>query len=188
MTAKRAISGAFAGAALLAATAACSVSFNAGSSLDRADVEQTLAKVLEEETGTKPDKIECPGDLEGKLDTTMECTLTNDSAEYVVKLTVTKVDGLDVRFDYKVASTAKDGSTPEVAFAETMLEERVSSILEEEVGQRPDKIDCPGDLAGKVGETMRCTLSAGTDEIGLTVTVTEVEGTSMNFNVEVDES
>lgn len=44
---------------------------------------------------------------------------------------------------------------------------------EEEVGQRPDKINCRGDLAGKVGETMRCTLSAGTDEIGLTVTVTK---------------
>lgn len=57
-----------------------------------------------------PDKIERPGGLKSKLNTTMERTLTNDGAEYTVKLTFTKVDGLDVRFDYKVASTAKDGS------------------------------------------------------------------------------
>lgn len=66
-----------------------------------------------------------------------------------------------------------------MTFGETMREERVSSILEE-VGQRHDKIDCPGDLAGK---TMRRTLSAGTDEIGLTVTVTEVEGTRLTVTL-----
>lgn len=140
--------------------------------MDRADVEQTLAAALEEETGTKPDKIECPGDLKGKLDTTMECTLTNAGAEYAVELTVTTVNGLDVRFDYKVASTAKDGSTPEVTAGETMLEDRGLQHLGRGGRPTPNKIDCPGDLAGKVGEMMRCTLSAGTDEIGVAGTVT----------------
>ena len=59
-------------------------------------------------------------------------------------------------------------------------------MLEKEVGQRPDRIDCPGNLDGKIGETMRCTLTAGTDELGLTVTVTEIEGTTVNFDIEVD--
>lgn len=110
MIVKRAISGAFAGAVLMAATAACSVSFNAGSSLDRADVEQTLAR----RSRRRPERCQTRSSARAasrrKLNTTMERTLTNDGAEYTVKLTFTKVDGLDVRFDYKVASTAKDGS------------------------------------------------------------------------------
>ncbi|MER6973352.1 DUF4333 domain-containing protein [Nocardioides sp. NPDC000445] len=71
---------------------------------------------------------------------------------------------------------------------ETELEKQVSSLLEKQVGHRPDKIDCPGDLTAKEGTTMRCTLAAGGDELGVTVTVTEVKGTRVNFNLEVDES
>lgn len=70
---------------------------------------------------------------------------------------------------------------------ETELEKQVSSLLEKQAGRRPDKIDCPGDLTAKEGTTMRCTLAAGGDELGITVTVTEVKGTTVNFNLEVDE-
>ena len=70
---------------------------------------------------------------------------------------------------------------------EPEVEEQVSSLLEKQVGHRPDKIDCAGDLKAKEGKKMRCTLTAGGDDLGVTVTVTEVEGTTVNFNVEVDE-
>ena len=67
------------------------------------------------------------------------------------------------------------------------LEAEISSSLEKEVGQRPDKITCPGDLKGEVGETMRCTLTAGTDELGVTVEVTKVDGKDIKFTAEVDQ-
>ncbi len=34
---------------------------------------------------------------------------------------------------------------------------------------------------------MRCTLTAGADEVGLTVTVTEVDGERVDFDIEVDD-
>lgn len=69
--------------------------------------------------------------------------------------------------------------------AEKDVEKTVSDQLEAQVGQRPDKIDCPGDLPGKVGETMKCTLTAGTDELPVEVKVTGVEGTTVKFAAEV---
>ncbi len=71
--------------------------------------------------------------------------------------------------------------------AEADLEQGVSDELTELVGTAPDDIDCPGDLDAKVDTTMRCTLTAGEDELGVTVTVTKVDGSDINYDVEVDQ-
>ncbi|WP_216907178.1 DUF4333 domain-containing protein [Nocardia sp. NBC_01377] len=84
------------------------------------------------------------------------------------------------------ACSVSIGSDPKIE--ETALEKSVKQTLTEKVGQEPDSIDCPGDLEGTVGTTMRCTLSAGGEQIGLTVTVTTVEDDTVNYNVEVDQS
>lgn len=76
------------------------------------------------------------------------------------------------------------GGDPKIA--ESDLEESVQQTLAEQVGQTPDAIDCPDDLQGTVGQTMRCTLTAGGETLGLTVTVTSVEGDTVNYDVEVD--
>lgn len=68
------------------------------------------------------------------------------------------------------------------------VEKQISESLTKETGAKPDKIDCPGDLKGKVDATMRCTLTAGTEELGLTVTVTELSGTTVRFGIEVDDT
>lgn len=63
---------------------------------------------------------------------------------------------------------------------------QISDQLEAEVGQRPESVDCPEDLQGEVGATMRCELTAGEDVLGVTVTVTEVDGENVSFDIEVD--
>ncbi|GGR43896.1 hypothetical protein J2S40_004189 [Nocardioides luteus] len=188
MKATRAISGAVAAMALLLMPA-CSVSVNAGGSMDKAKVEQKLSEVFEEKTGSRPDEIECPDDLKGEVDATMKCTMTKDGNDYDASLKVTKVDGSDINFDYNIVPRDDGGdAASSTTLAENILETEVADVLEKQVGQRPDDVDCPGDLPAKVGETMRCTLTAGADRLGLTVTVTEVVGTSVNFDVDVDES
>ncbi|MBF6138187.1 DUF4333 domain-containing protein [Nocardia otitidiscaviarum] len=71
---------------------------------------------------------------------------------------------------------------------ETELENSIKQTLTDQVGVAPDAIDCPGDLRGKEGTTMRCTLTAGADTLGLTVTVTGTDGDTVNYDVQVDES
>ena len=67
------------------------------------------------------------------------------------------------------------------------LAEQLADALEEEVGQRPDEVECSGALKGEVGATQDCTLTAGPDELGVTVTVTEVDGSDVNFDYVVEE-
>ncbi|GAA4612285.1 DUF4333 domain-containing protein [Saccharopolyspora hordei] len=67
------------------------------------------------------------------------------------------------------------------------LEKTVTERLTEMAGQRPDSVTCPGPLAAEVGKTERCVLTAGGDRIGVTVTVTSVQGGNVKFDIEVDD-
>lgn len=67
------------------------------------------------------------------------------------------------------------------------IEERISSDLEEQVGQTPDDVSCPDDLEAEEGAEMECTLTAGEDELGVTVTVDEVDGEEVNYSFVVDD-
>ena len=57
--------------------------------------------------------------------------------------------------------------------------------LESQVGQAPDKVNCPDDLEGKVDATMTCVLTAGSDTLDVTVTVTQVDGSDVSFDIKV---
>jgi hypothetical protein len=63
----------------------------------------------------------------------------------------------------------------------------VESLLEQQVGVRPDVV-CPDDLAPEAGAETRCTLTAGGDPTayGVTVTITAFEGDQPTYQVEVD--
>lgn len=67
------------------------------------------------------------------------------------------------------------------------VETQIADSLEEQVGQRPDSIECPGDLDSEVGATMRCTLTEGDTKIGVNVEVTDVEGNKASFDIKVDD-
>ena len=69
---------------------------------------------------------------------------------------------------------------------EAEVEEGAKQALTETVGQEPDSIDCPDDLKAEVGATMRCELTAGSDTLGVTVTVTSIDGDNATYDVEVD--
>jgi len=70
---------------------------------------------------------------------------------------------------------------------EKSVEDELSRQLEASAGQAPDDVDCPGDLEGEEGAEMRCTLTAGEDQLGVTITVTKVDGNDVDFDFQVDE-
>ncbi|MFE1311527.1 DUF4333 domain-containing protein [Streptomyces sp. NPDC058755] len=64
----------------------------------------------------------------------------------------------------------------------------VSEKLAAQTGQPKPKITCPEDLAGKVGTTTRCTLTANDGStLGVTVTVTSVKDDQINFDIKADD-
>ncbi len=72
--------------------------------------------------------------------------------------------------------------------SESEVEQQVKAALTAKVGQAPDSIDCPGDLTGKVGEKMRCVLTAGDTKYGVTVSVTSVTDKKALFDAVVDQT
>jgi hypothetical protein len=88
---------------------------------------------------------------------------------------------------FPLAALVLFGITACGSIQEDSLEKNVADQLEKMAGQRPDDVDCPGDLEAKVGADIRCTLTAGGEEIGLTVTVTSVDGTDAKYDIQVDE-
>lgn len=143
--------------------------------VDRADLEDDVAATLAEQSDTSPGDVSCPDDLTGEVGETVRCAVAGDTGDVPVEVRVTEVDGSDVSYD--IAPT----------LLESTVEQEVSDQLEAQVGTAPDEIDCPDDLVGRVEEEMRCVLRAGEDELGVTLTVTEVEGQDVRFDIEVDQ-
>ena len=83
------------------------------------------------------------------------------------------------------------GCPTAVAQTVTVDKEKVASAVNDQlakkVGYPPDSVTCPEDLEGVVGTELRCELVVGNDTYGLTVTVTSVKGTNINFDIAVDD-
>jgi hypothetical protein len=63
----------------------------------------------------------------------------------------------------------------------------IAEKLAATTGQPKPDITCPEDLAGKVGTTTRCTLTADDGStLGVTVKVTSVDEDQINFDIEAD--
>ncbi len=75
--------------------------------VDKDDVAKQISTQLESQVGQAPEKVECPEDLKAEKDATLTCTLTDGSDSYGVKVTVTSVDGDNVKFDIKVDDQPK---------------------------------------------------------------------------------
>lgn len=67
------------------------------------------------------------------------------------------------------------------------LEKQVKDQLTEQVGTAPDDVSCPDELETKVDAETRCVLTAGEDQVGVTVTVTSVDGDKYNLDIVVDD-
>ncbi|CCK29374.1 putative secreted protein [Streptomyces davaonensis JCM 4913] len=64
----------------------------------------------------------------------------------------------------------------------------IADKLAADTGRRPDKVTCPEHLPARVGATIRCELTAGSDILGVTVTATAVNGKQVNYTFKVDDS
>lgn len=62
------------------------------------------------------------------------------------------------------------------------VEAQVFDGLTETVGEEPDDVTCPGDLPAEVDAEMVCELTAQGDSIDVTVTVTSVDGSDVEFD------
>ncbi|MFJ3227915.1 DUF4333 domain-containing protein [Streptomyces sp. NPDC086783] len=84
-------------------------------------------------------------------------------------------------------SASVDVGASEPELSADKLSDEVAGQLAATTGQPKPDVACPEDLAGKVGTTTRCTLTAGDGStLGVTITVTSVEDERIKFDIEAD--
>jgi Domain of unknown function (DUF4333) len=181
------LAGAF---AALAALTACA----------KVATDDSVEEQIKSQLGT--DSSDCPTDLQGEEGQSIVCKATKGAEAFDVKVTVTSVAGDTINFTIERVggspAVATPAATPDVATdtatatatAPTVEGRSVAqSVLTQLAadGKQVDEVSCP-DLAAEVGATQRCTLKAGADTYGVTVTVTSVQGTDVKFDIQVDQT
>lgn len=170
----------------------------------RVATDDSVEEQIKSQLGT--DTSDCPTDLKGEPGQSIVCTATKGAEAFDVKVTVTSVSGSTINFmiervggpaaaDTTVSTpttvpTTAPTAPPSTAGAEVVDGKSVaqSVLLQLKAEDKQvDEVSCP-DLPATVGASQRCTLRAGADTYGVTVTVTSVQGTDVKFDIQVDKT
>lgn len=73
--------------------------------VDKTELADEISGQLEQKVGRAPDSVTCPQDLRGEVGVIQRCELKDGNQIYGVTVTVTSVDGADVKFDLRVDET-----------------------------------------------------------------------------------
>lgn len=148
------------------------VSYELAPAVSKEQLEKQVASLVADASGEKVDSVVCDGGLQGKQGFETHCEVTVGGVAVRRTVEVTKVTGLLMNFNL----------VPVLAKAK--LQESLLDQLAEQLGQRPETADCPGDLAGKPGTTMECTVDIGGESMKFVLTVTSTDGDRINYSYE----
>lgn len=162
-----------AAAGLIATASACSCSIGSSSShgVPKGDVASQISTKMTDPAGLKPESVSCPNDLPAKVGAQLDCTMKSNGKNYDVNVTVTSVNGSDVKFDM-VQKIDK-----------TQIASDISAKLTDGAGNKPDSVTCPDNLLAKVGAQLNCTMNAKSQTYNVNVTVTNVSGTNVKYDM-----
>jgi hypothetical protein len=165
--------------------------------------DDSVEEQIRSQLGT--DTADCPSDLQGEVGRSIVCQATAGGRKFDVKVTVTSVDGDKINFKIERIGATPTAAAPSAAPSEPAaapppastaptaqvvdgkkVAQSVFDKLTATVGQQPDEVSCP-DLPATVGASVRCRLKTGTDVYGVTVKVSNVDGTDVNFDIQVDQ-
>lgn len=146
------------------------VSYDLSPAVSKEQLQKAVANLISESSSTKVDSVTCDSGLEGKEGAQAECEVTAGSVTITRTVDVTKVDGLLINFSLIPVLSQEQAQ-------DSLLDQ-----LEAKLGQRPDSADCSGNLEGKPGNTIDCTVVAGSETQDFTLTVTGVDGDTINYN------
>jgi Domain of unknown function (DUF4333) len=140
--------------------------------LSKDQLEKAVSRLVSDAEGVQVDSVSCESGLEGKVGAVAYCDLDAGEVQLRRMVDVTNVEDLMMNFDVLPVLT------------QAQVESSLLDELERQVGQRPDSADCTGDLEGKPGNTVDCTIVAGPETTSFTLTVDTVEGSTINYHYE----
>src|ERR1700750_2706705 len=132
-------------AGLLIGSSGCSFSIGSSKAVPKDDIVKSISDKMTDAAGNKPDTVSCPGDLDAKVGATLNCRMQVKGKPFNVLVTVTSVDGSNVKYD----------------MVETVDKNEVASELKNDIanklGHDVESVTCPDNLQGREGATLKCT-------------------------------
>ncbi|WP_167102191.1 DUF4333 domain-containing protein [Mycobacterium sp. DL592] len=146
------------------------VSYDMAPAVNKEQLQKAVSTLVSDSSGVKVDSVSCESGLEGKTGAEAHCDVTAGGVTLRRTVDVTKVDGLMMNF------------TVIPVLPKAQVESSLLDQLAAQLGQRPDSADCSDNLEGKPGTTVDCAVVAGADHQDFTLTVSTVEGDTVNYS------
>ena len=150
------------------------ISYDVTPAMSKEQLEDYIS-ARDSDDGKQVESVSCDSGLDGEKGAVTYCDTEAPKGTFRKKVEVVDVDGLLMNFNFVPVYPKRD------------LAKGLMDILEERLGVRPDSITCDDDMVGEKGISIDCTVSIGADEQVYTLTVTDVDGESIDFNYETKE-
>ena len=138
--------------------------------ISKEQLEKAVSRLVANASQAQVASVSCESGLDGKVGATAHCEVDAGGVKLRRTVEVNKVEGLMMNFDVVPVLTNEEVAT-------SLLDE-----FERQSGRRPDAAQCAGNLEGKAGNTVECTVVTGQDTARYTLTVTTVTGGSINYS------
>jgi len=146
------------------------INYEMSPAISKQQLERAVSRLVADASRVQVALVSCESGLEGKVGATAHCEVDAAGVKLWRTVEVNSVEGLMMNFDVVPVLTK---------------EEVASSLLDEfqtQLGPRPDSAQCTGNLEGKAGNTVDCTVVTGQDTRSFTLTVTTVSGGRINYS------
>jgi hypothetical protein len=137
--------------------------------VSKEQLEDAVSRLVTAASGVQVDSVACQSALQGNVGAVAACDVDAGGVKLRRTVEVNNVDGLMMNFDVVPLLTKVE------------VERSLLNELESRRGRRPDFAECAGNLEGKPGNTLDCTIVSGADRTTFTLTVTTVDGSKINY-------
>lgn len=161
-------------AALLASLSACGEPDAAATaqSISVDELESQVGEMYPAKDERTTVRVACEGELAALEGALQECRVQVDKQRATVRVSVLAVVAEEVRIDSVL-----------VVGAARVAKELLGALADE--GFQVDEVVCPGELLGRVGEEVTCTVTPNTGSGEVTATVTKIRGLHVAFDYAV---
>jgi hypothetical protein len=146
------------------------INYEMSPSVSKEQLEKAVSRLVTNADGLPVDSVSCKSGLEGEVGKVTYCDVDAGGVKLRRTVEVNTVEGLMMKFDV----------VPVLTKAE--VETSLLNDLTIQTRRRPDSARCSGNLEGRPGNTVECTVVTGPDTASFVLTVTTVSGGSINYS------
>ena len=146
------------------------INYEMSPAVSKEQLEKAVSRLVADATHAPPASVSCESGLEGEVGKVTYCEVDSGGVKLRRTVEVNTVEGLMMNFNV----------VPVLTKAE--VESSLLNELEIQTRRRPDSARCSGNLEGRPGNSVECTVVTGPDTVSFIVMVTTVEGDKINYS------